>query len=150
MARRSSAVLEAQPSLFDDNPAPAPASKPSQKPAAKSLRNHVLGLPRPWPRWMPCAMVCLVCKRPEGAGICEHGCAVVCGRPHPLRKDRIAPVEVCILTLTVPARLVGRHAAVACPHCGNTHWHQPAPGRAYRVGQCRQPYIAHLAERSTP
>jgi hypothetical protein len=42
------------------------------------------------------------------------------------------------------------HAAVACPHCDNTHWHQPTPSRTWRVGQCGQPYIIHTPERSTP
>jgi hypothetical protein len=54
------------------------------------------------------------------------------------------------LATVPPARLIGWHAAVSCPHCDHTHWHQPTPGRAYRVGQCGQPYIVHTPERSTP
>ncbi|WP_188188004.1 hypothetical protein [Nonomuraea sp. SYSU D8015] len=90
-------------------------------------------------------MTCLTCGQIEGAGICPDGCAIVCGRP-----PRTGPVEVCLLTLVLPARVIGGRAVVLCPHCDGTHWHQPSPGRRYRVGQCRQPYIVHLNEESTP
>lgn len=153
MTSRRGAALELQPSLFDDEAAPpaAPASPPKPPaPKAKSLRNHTLGLPRPWPKHIPCAMTCLTCRRPEGAGICEQGCAVVCGPPIPLDKKGKAPVEVCLLTTVLPARLISRHAAVSCPHCDHTHWHQPTPGRSYRVGQCGQPYTIHVPEVTAP
>ncbi|MFB4275784.1 hypothetical protein ACBJ59_10865 [Nonomuraea sp. MTCD27] len=86
-------------------------------------------------------MTCLVCDQIEGEGVCQHGCAVVCGRP-----AKTGPVEVCLVMLTLPARRIGPYAVIACPHCDGTHWHQPAPGRAYRIGPCRQPYIVHLPE----
>lgn len=147
MARRRTALLEAQPSLWDDDPStPAPADPPRPTPPKrKRRRNHILGLLRPWTSPMPCAATCLTCQRPEGAGICENGCAVVCGPP-----DKTGPVEVCLLTMVLPARLISRWAVVCCPHCDATHWHQPSPGRRYRVGQCGQPYIVHTPERSTP
>jgi hypothetical protein len=147
MARRTNtALLEQQPALWGDDPPsqPAPAT-PAPPTAAKkrSNRHHVLSLPRPWTSPMPCISSCLTCGRPDGLGVCAGGCAVVCGRP-----DKTGPVEVCLLTLTLPARRISRHAVVECPHCDGTHWHTPAPGRRYRVGQCGQPYIVHLAERS--
>jgi hypothetical protein len=90
-------------------------------------------------------MTCLTCALSEGAGVCETGCAIVCGPP-----SKTGPIEVCLLTLVLPARRISRHAVVECPHCDATHWHQPYPGRRYVVGQCGQPYIIHLTERSTP
>lgn len=144
MGRRRTALLEAQPSLWDDDPQPvSPTPKPASKPRPPRLRNHVLGLPRPWTWPMPCAATCLTCQRPEGAGVCENGCAVVCGPP-----DNTGPIEICILSLVLPARRIGPYAVVICPHCDNTHWHQPSPGRRYRVGQCGQSYIVHTPERS--
>lgn len=149
MSRRRSAVLDTQPALWDDEP-PAPVSptpKPPPKPTRRRLRNHVLELPRPWPKHMPCAMTCLVCDQTEGSGVCPDGCAIICGRPTPLDREKgKAPVEVCIVTLTLHARLLGPHAAVTCPHCDATHGHPTAPGRRYRIGQCGQPYIVHLPE----
>jgi hypothetical protein len=141
MARRT-AVLD-QPSLFDDpdaTPTPPTISK-KEKVQSRRRRHHTLGLPRPWPKHPPCAAICLTCKRPEDIGACSGGCAIVCGRP-----DRTGPVEVCLITLTLPARTTpdGRHAVIACPHCGHTHWHTPTPGRSYRVGQCGQPYTIHV------
>lgn len=153
MARRRTALLEAQPALWDDEPqqAVSPPPKAPSKPTRRRLRNHVLDLPRPWPQHIPCAMTCLTCGQIEGAGICENGCAIVCGRPTPLdRETGKAPVEVCLLTLVVHARRIGPYAVISCPHCDGTHWHTPTPGRRYRVGQCGQPYIVHLPERSAP
>ncbi|MET8864651.1 hypothetical protein ABZW11_17075 [Nonomuraea sp. NPDC004580] len=138
-SRHRTTVLDTQPALFDDTPPktlPTP-SKPAQPaPKKKRTRNHQLALTRPWTAPMPCAALCLVCRRPEEIGACPEGCSIVCGPP-----DRRGPVEVCVLTLTLPARLIAGRAAVACPHCDATHWHAPTPGRAYRIGPCGQPYI---------
>ena len=138
MARRT-ALLDEQPSLWDDpQPAPPPTPEPPTKPTKRSNRHHRLELPRPWSSPLPCISSCLVCARPDGLGVCEHGCSVVRGRP-----DKTGPVEICLITLTLPARTIGRFAVVSCPHCDGTHWHQPTPGRRFRVGQCGQPYIVH-------
>ncbi|MEU6781470.1 hypothetical protein ABZ912_19880 [Nonomuraea angiospora] len=148
MARRSAVLLDAQPALWGDTPPaePSVAQTPSKtKPKSKRLRNHRLDLPRPWTAPMPCAALCLVCRRPEDMGACAGGCAIVCGPP-----DKAGPVEVCLLTLTLPARLMRGRAVVLCPHCDGTHWHQPALGRRYRIGACGQSYIVHVPERSQP
>lgn len=93
---------------------------------------------------MPCAATCLICKRPEGLGLCPDGtCATVCGPP-----DKTGPVEVCLLTHVLPHRRLSRYAVVLCPHCDSTHWHQPYTGRRYVVGQCSQPYLIHIPERT--
>ncbi|MDP4501031.1 hypothetical protein [Nonomuraea turcica] len=143
MGRSRTPVLDTQPPLFDPvaDARPVAPSTPTtpapSKPRRKRLRTHVLGLPRPWNERIPCTATCLGCRRPEDLGVCpDGGCAVVCGRP-----DRTGPVEVCLLTVVVPARQIGRYAVVTCPHCDNLHWHQAAPGRRFRVGPCRQPYV---------
>lgn len=150
MIARRAAVLDDQPTLWDDPQPAAPTPdtpKTVAKPAARRLRNHVLGMSRPWPEHMPCAMTCLVCDQTEGSGVCPDGCAIICGRPTPLDREKgKAPVEVCVVTLTLHARLLGPHAAVACPHCDATHGHPTAAGRRYRIGPCGQPYIVHLPE----
>lgn len=149
MTRRTATLNPAQPSLFDDF-TPEPPTPPTPKPPAKKIerrrnRSHTLGLPRPWSDHLPCAAVCLVCRRPEELGACPGGCATVCGRP-----DRTGPIEVCLLAKTIPARRIpGRDRIIAtCPHCQNTHWHRPTEGRAYRIGQCGHPYLVVAIDRS--
>ncbi|GAA3172713.1 hypothetical protein [Nonomuraea roseoviolacea] len=140
---RPAALLE-QPTLWDE-PAPEPQPENTTK---RRNRRHVLDLPRPWAGRIPCAALCLICGRPDTMGVCPDGCATVCGRPQPARRDGKAPVEVCLITVVAIARIVpGRQwAIVTCPHCERIHWHQPATGRRYRIGQCGQPYILHIPE----
>jgi hypothetical protein len=70
---------------------------------------------------------------------------VVCGRPTPLDREKgKAPVEVCIVTLTVHAQLISGRAVIECPHCDGTHGHPPKPGRSYHIAPCRQPYVILL------
>lgn len=139
MSRHSTLTAD-QPTLFDPNPTPQPETphKPAQPPTAGA---HTLQLPKPWTP-TPCTPTCLTCRRPEGLGICPDGqCAIVCGPP-----NRRGPVEVCLLTTTVHARLTADRAVLTCPHCGHTHWHQPTPGRTWRTGHCGKPYILTIHE----
>ncbi|MEV4174013.1 hypothetical protein [Nonomuraea sp. NPDC049709] len=156
---RRAAAPENQPSLFDQfDPTPPPPPPPPAPPKPRSNRRHRLGLPRPWAARTHGEHLCLVCGHTEDDGACLNGCATVCGRPQPQRRDGKAAVEVCLITTTTTARLVqgasayqrpGRRlAVVTCPRCGRVNWHRPAGGRAYRVGQCGHPYIS--TERSTP
>jgi hypothetical protein len=156
--RRSTALLEAQPSLFEDDQPAQPAS-PTPKRVSKLERK---GHPKPprrdkeWNELTPCAPECLACGAPEPPenapawDLClETGgrCATVCAHTSDAYK-----ADICVITTHVAAVLMtlpysGRTiAAVTCPHCSNLHAHDPAPGRHYRTSKCRtgrKPYIIH-------
>lgn len=148
-----------QAGLFDLAPAlpAAPAPKPEQLPLPvkqpKPARPRVHP-PRPRrskdAQARDCDPRCLVCRHPEGRGLCTPRCAVVCR--HTAQPDR---VEVCLVTVRVTARLVtglpgaegpGRHLAVVdrCPWCGRVHWHAEAYGLRLRIAGCGAPYLVQL------
>jgi hypothetical protein len=156
------AVIEGQDALFappaGDEPAaaPKPAKRRKRTPPPRRRMNHVLPLGYPWQPPDECNPTCARCGKPEGIGLCHTRCAVVCGKPRPLELDPHgrAPVEVCLITTHVTARLIaglpgaepGRKlAAVDCPRCHRVHWHGAAYGARYRIAPCNwQPYIVHL------
>lgn len=151
------AVIDGQADLLAaaDDPAPAAATKPRKRtPPTRRRMNHALPLAYPWQPAEDCDPTCIRCGKPEGRGLCHTRCAVVCGHPEPLDPAGRAPVEVCLVTTHVQARLVAglpgaepgrRLAAVDCPRCGRVHWHGAVYGARYRIAPCNwQPYIVHL------
>lgn len=133
-----------QPGLWD-LPEPEPVKRKTPRPPIHT--------PRPRrskeAQALECAPSCLVCGKAEGRGLCSPRCSVVCS--HVAQPDT---AEVCVVSVHVTAILVtgmpgstpGRKIAfVACPYCGEIHWHAPTFGVHYRTAPCGTPYIVHLA-----
>ncbi|MFC6081023.1 hypothetical protein [Sphaerisporangium aureirubrum] len=154
MSRRAAAVVDGQDALFGvpgDEPDPTPPVLPEPRTVQRAPR------PRTHPsrprrskesQAEDCEPACLICKHPEGRGLCQPRCAVVCS--HTANPD---VVEVCIIARRVTARLVigtpgsrpGRRlAVVTCPWCERVHWHAAEFGIRYRSGRCGWPYLVHL------
>ncbi|RCG27196.1 hypothetical protein DQ384_26110 [Sphaerisporangium album] len=148
------AVVDGQDTLFalDGDPEPPPA-RPAP-PAPRRGRRTARSLAHTPRRRRAnqdedCEPACLRCGGPEGRGLCQPRCAVVCA--HTAQPDVI---DVCIITRHVTARLAvgtpgsrpGRRLAVvdSCPWCERVHWHAAAFGVRVRVGQCGWPYVVHL------
>jgi hypothetical protein len=107
-------------------------------------------------RALECLPVCIAChlpELPEGSNqrrlckITKSQCATLCVHTREPYK-----ADVCLITTRAVAELrISPHsghtiAAVQCPHCDQQHAHAPTPGRHYRLGQCRQPYIVHTPD----